>query len=63
MGYISIQNAKISENIYARWFIIRIRIGKRKKTKKSLIFSLKWRKTGKNVSPKGRQAYKKNVFF
>ena len=31
MSYISIQNAKIFENIHLRWFIIRIRIGKRKK--------------------------------
>ena len=33
MGYISIQNAKMFENIHLRWFIIRIFIGKRKKKK------------------------------
>ena len=40
MGYISIQNAKIFENIHLRWFIIRIRIGKRKK--KTLFFNSKF---------------------
>ena len=37
MGYISIQNAKMLENIHLRWFIIPIRIGKRKK--KTLFFN------------------------
>ena len=32
MSRISIQNVKIFENIHWRWFIIRIRIGKRKKS-------------------------------
>jgi hypothetical protein len=40
MGYISIQNAKIFENIHLRWFIIRIRIGKGKKEK--LFFNSKF---------------------
>ena len=41
MGYMSIQNAKIFENIYLRWFIIRIiRIGKRKK--KTIFFYSKF---------------------
>ena len=40
MGYISIQNAKIFENIYLRWFIIRIRIGKMKKTHLLLLFGV-----------------------
>jgi hypothetical protein len=31
MGYISIQNGKVFENIRLKWFFIRIRIGKRKK--------------------------------
>ena len=45
-----IQNAKIFENIHLRWFIIRIRIGKRKK--KTLFFNSKFliEETGKNVS-------------
>ena len=52
MGYISIQNAKIFVNIHLRWLIC-ICIGKKRKKKHfSLIFSFKWRKTGKSVSRK-----------
>ena len=40
MGYKSIQSAKIFENIHLRWFIISIRIGKRKK--KTLFFNNKF---------------------
>ena len=39
MGYISIQNALIFENIHLRWFIIRIRIGKEEKKHFSFIVS------------------------
>ena len=38
--HISIQNVKIFENNHLRWFILRIRIGKRKKKHFALIFSV-----------------------
>ena len=52
MGYISIQKAKIFENIHLRWFIIRIRIGKRKK--KTFFFNCKFliEENGKKCEPK-----------
>ena len=46
MGYISIKNAKIFENIDLRWFIIHICIGKRKK------ITLFFRNMGKSVNLK-----------
>ena len=42
MGYISIQIAKIFENIYLRWFIIRIRIRIGERKNKTLFLNSKF---------------------